>query len=750
MENDIFDKCCNEICKNRFWCFYPLNQYKCDNLELENLIVKLNEIGINCFFEVHQYKDYINRKHQELIVDTIRLWDEYIQKIEKDRNIAKESYKNYCNTHSLYDLMSNAYKIAKEYIAKEDINEVTEKLNRIEIKNKQKKTKELQTNRLNINKNVINKIQDIPLIGYIPKSSIKCSEKQKLCGQLYLLVSPEKKIIQYTDVLFQNCFHIPFNYFQIDNIDDACEFVEDKIFIFHLEYCETLEGFYFKTIIDDRLILSDLENYSIPNILDRYSYKCIDIDDKWDDYSIKYDDESSNYFIYLKNSDTPTYKINYFPNGQYIYISKKIFKYVFVEKSILEMDIEEMIEKNILTEINELLIEIDELEDKNSNMEENYEANSKVAEKIKQRKEVSINKPMENQNLEIVNRMLSLCEQQNLFYRKEDLFMFHVSMKVNNMTILSGISGTGKSRLVHLYKQALGLSEEQLKFIPVRPFWQDDSDLIGYVDMKNNIYHPGDSGLIDVLIEASKNVDKLYLICFDELNIARVEHYFSQFLSVLEISNPNERYIQLYNDNLYGKLYNSGTYPSKVLIGNNVLFVGTINTDESTFTLSDKVLDRINTINLSVIPFNRIEFYTSKNQEVSQKKVISSEEYYEDEVHDVLNKDMKEFLWELHNVLQQVDYHFGVGIRTLKQINDYLSIAEANDIMSIDELFDYQLCQKIFTKLRGTESQLSEVICEDGKIIKLFNKYRNLSKFDNSKKLLEQKYKELEENGYVC
>lgn len=140
--------------------------------------------------------------------------------------------------------------------------------------------------------------------------------------------------------------------------------------------------------------------------------------------------------------------------------------------------------------------------------------------------------------------------------------------------------------------------------IPVRPNWSDDSDLIGFVDSMHSVYRPDDAGFVNTLIEASKaeNQDKLYLICFDEMNLARVEHYFSQFLSILEMPEQN-RFLKLYAKEYETRLYNVDKYLSSVKIGNNLRFIGTVNMDESTFHFSDKVLDRANVIQLDLVPY---------------------------------------------------------------------------------------------------------------------------------------------------
>lgn len=124
----------------------------------------------------------------------------------------------------------------------------------------------------------------------------------------------------------------------------------------------------------------------------------------------------------------------------------------------------------------------------------------------------------------------------------------------------------------------------------------DDGDILGYVDMKNLVYRSADTGLAELLIDASQHTDKLYIVCFDEMNLARAEHYFAQFISALEKEgNP---VIRLYNPSLAPRLYNGDRYPADITVGSNVIFTGTVNVDESTYHFSDKILDRANVITL--------------------------------------------------------------------------------------------------------------------------------------------------------
>ena len=112
---------------------------------------------------------------------------------------------------------------------------------------------------------------------------------------------------------------------------------------------------------------------------------------------------------------------------------------------------------------------------------------------------------------------------------------FYLSLKTKPFVILAGVSGTGKTKLVKLFAEALGATSAngQFNLIPVRPDWSDPSDLLGYKDL-TGAFRPG--RLAEVLVEASKesNRNKPYFICLDEMNLARVEHYFSDLLSVIE------------------------------------------------------------------------------------------------------------------------------------------------------------------------------------------------------------------------
>lgn len=356
-----------------------------------------------------------------------------------------------------------------------------------------------------------------------------------------------------------------------------------------------------------------------------------------------------------------------------------------------------------------------------------------------------------------IEHFAAIARNEGLYYEKKDLINFHTAVKSNALTVLSGISGIGKSRLVQCYAKALGIDEERYCSILVSPIWQDDSGLIGSVDVEKMVYRPAEQGFLELLIEASKeeNQDKLYFVCFEQMNLSRVEHYFSRFLSVLE--RPEKfRDLELYSHAWESRLYNAQTYPRMVHIGDNVRFVGTINVDETTFHFTDKVLDRVNVIDLHVLPYTSWKQYAGTVQGVLMnewtfdmyKKLITVTE------GTGLSERETELMWKLHCLYTKVGNGLGVSPRVVKQVGAYLANLpkeERDDNISRKEGLDLQICQRVLTKLRGQREQL-EVLLGQGagdSIYQVLNQYSDLSKFEHTREALSLKEQETRDYGYA-
>ncbi len=212
---------------------------------------------------------------------------------------------------------------------------------------------------------------------------------------------------------------------------------------------------------------------------------------------------------------------------------------------------------------------------------------------------------------ELLNDFERSLDDLGLQYSKRIIRAFHTSLKVNDLsplTVLSGLSGTGKSQLPRAYARFFGI---HFLHVPVEPGWDSPQDLLGFYDFVAERYRPTDRAralghfdsrfAIEVKI---KNPDewkkRMLIILLDEMNLARTEYYFSEFLSRLEMRGPRTKKsdgdrsgdAQIAIDLPYGK----DERPKHLYVPHNVLWVGTLNEDETTQALSDKVLDRANSI----------------------------------------------------------------------------------------------------------------------------------------------------------
>lgn len=452
-----------------------------------------------------------------------------------------------------------------------------------------------------------------------------------------------------------------------------------------------------------------------------------------DKISIVNIDEFDEFWVY-QASLNPT--LMFIPEEIYAKVEDKLLKTSSVEKTGESVEID--------------------LQNNPDKMREDVSAN---AESTKQEEELIEIDASEKTDDLIIKSMDYHSQKRNLFYNMKDFVNIHTALKCSSLVILSGLSGTGKSAIVDIYARALGINntgnpdENRLLFIPVRPSWNDDSDLLGYVDLVHMVYRASDSGFVDFLVRAQKeeNKNKLFIVCFDEMNLARVEHYFSQFLSLLE-RPANQRELQLYDKQYSGRLYNSAEYPNRIKIGDNVKFIGTVNIDESTYHFSDKVLDRANVIQLDVL--NYANMWT-KTKYASLGNVNWTMDDYNSITVTNSDEDMQlvhQLLWDIHTLLHSANSKYGVGPRIVKSIEMYLWNLPKSGIgdFAYSDGIDLQIAQRVLTKVRGPENQLGEILDEksENNIYLIFDKYHDLSKFSICRDIVQQKQKELESYGY--
>ncbi|GIN89463.1 hypothetical protein J22TS1_05140 [Siminovitchia terrae] len=310
----------------------------------------------------------------------------------------------------------------------------------------------------------------------------------------------------------------------------------------------------------------------------------------------------------------------------------------------------------------------------------------------------------------LVSHIHSYITNKGFYFTEENIKNLYLSLKTKPFVILSGISGTGKTKIVQLFAESVGATEGngQFKLIPVRPDWSDGSDLIGFEDIKGD-FKPGP--LTDALVEANKpeNRDKPYFILLDEMNLARVEYYFSDLLSVMESREKVD-----------------GEYVSvpvvdrpevgRLMLRNNVFIIGTVNMDETTHPFSPKVLDRANTIEYNDVQLANFSIFDQ--MEEPQAAVVSNEQLAGEYItlkdafadNEELIREVTDWLVEVNQILEQMKLHFGYRVRD--EVCFYMIYNEQGQLMTKEQAFDLQLHQKVLTRVSGNDADTVKVLKE--------------------------------------
>ena len=182
------------------------------------------------------------------------------------------------------------------------------------------------------------------------------------------------------------------------------------------------------------------------------------------------------------------------------------------------------------------------------------------------------------------------CSRMGLFYEEKVIRLLFAGFASTKLILLQGISGTGKTSLPY----ALGkFFENDATIVSVQPSWRDRTELFGYFNEFSKKFNETD--LLRRVYESSYT-DDINVVILDELNIARVEYYFAEMLSIMEMPDPNEWKIELVPSSWENDPKHLAD--GKLLIPQNTWYVGTANNDDSTFSISDKVYDRALTIKI--------------------------------------------------------------------------------------------------------------------------------------------------------
>lgn len=299
-------------------------------------------------------------------------------------------------------------------------------------------------------------------------------------------------------------------------------------------------------------------------------------------------------------------------------------------------------------------------------------------------------------------------------YQPDEIANFYLALCAKPFVILAGISGTGKTQLPRKFAEALGFPKEHVIQLAVRPDWTDGSDLLGYTSLDGK-FIPKDLAI--AIQKATANPGKPYFFILDEMNLARVEHYFSDFLSVIETRSDSSGKIitdPILREEMLSTAKNKSEF-SSMGWPENLFLIGTVNMDETTHAFSRKVLDRANSIEMNEIDLDWIE---PDGSTVKELQGISNDLFKSSylSANDLSAKEKLAIeremglLKRVNKILQKADLHFAYRVRD--EIAFYLTLNKNYKLMSDDAAFDFQLVQKILPRIHGSSERIQAVLVD--------------------------------------
>ncbi|MEM8571786.1 MAG: hypothetical protein AAGG56_12905 [Pseudomonadota bacterium] len=307
-------------------------------------------------------------------------------------------------------------------------------------------------------------------------------------------------------------------------------------------------------------------------------------------------------------------------------------------------------------------------------------------------------------------------------YPNGEIVRYHAGLNFlthKHFVILSGLSGTGKTQLALLYARAIhgkttrDADDPFLFVCPVRPEWTDPAGLTGYYDVLTDRYVV--PPFLEAVLVATAFKDSPVFVILDEMNLARVEYYFSDVLSAIETGEA----LPLHSNGVPLEGSTGSSIPASIPLPPNLFITGTINVDETTNPVSDKVLDRAILIEMNDVD---VDGYITKI-ETDQPALATA------------CAACRPNLVVLQTIM--TGHRLGFGYRLVSEVITYHDFAVQKLGQSSDDVLDQLMVQKLLVKLRGSEAQrslLEELTAQ-------------LSSLPRSKALLDNLAADLDEYG---
>ena len=306
---------------------------------------------------------------------------------------------------------------------------------------------------------------------------------------------------------------------------------------------------------------------------------------------------------------------------------------------------------------------------------------------------------------------------------------FSVSLLSKKFCILTGLAGSGKTKIAEAFAMWLCASPAQYRIVAVGADWTSNENLLGYADaLQTGVYRPPVNGALELILRAHADTTNPYFLILDEMNLSHVERYFADFLSAMESSNAPLSLHGVAAGLQAGGVGGAGgvEVPSSVALPDNLFIIGTVNVDETTYMFSPKVLDRANVIefrataaqmdaflddpagiDLDGLASQGAGFATAFVERAQADADIAA---LVDTQGTAVAPQLKADLLQVFDALAGVGAEF--GFRTAKEIARFMVIHK--ELSGLDwqykDALDAQVVQKLMPKLHGSARKLDAVL----------------------------------------